>query len=871
MRRFCITLGMIALALSMFAQTPQQFSYQAVVRNEEGKLVSEESVDLIIAILQGNADGDAVYTETQTTTTNKNGLLSLRIGNGSSSDDFSAINWANGPYFLKTQIMVDGKAIETVSQLLAVPYALYAEKVANLPDMSNFVTKEELQNFSNTSNVASKDTLAFYITTKKLNDTLSYYVKSDELPAIPSVDGLASEEFVNEKVDGLATTAYVDEQVASKTNVQADWNEADEESDAYIKNKPAIPSVDGLASEEFVNEKVDGLATTTYVDGKVTGLATTTYVDGKVDGLATEDFVNEQVEGLATTTYVDGKVTGLATTTYVDGKVDGLATEDFVNEQVDGLATTTYVDGKVDGLATTTYVDGKVTGLATTTYVDGKVDGLATEDFVNEQVEGLATTTYVDGKVTGLATTAYVDEQVASKTNVQADWNVADEESDAYIKNKPAIPSVDGLASEEFVNEKVDGLATTAYVDEQVASKTNVQADWNVADEESDAYIKNKPTKVSDFENDAEYVTKAEYDELKESYDDLKASFRKQTLGMMCNLAPNTIYKGALLSKFSVGPDKQVVFSQGNLQYRRGGEHLTAEGTTVSGTWRFAEHQYDVVGGIDAKQKVNGKPSYIGGNVYYNGVKCDNIYSLDEDYEGWFDLFAYGTSGWNSGKEIYQPGQMVNGKTYPSKYINSIVNENKYADWGVYNAISNGGKTPEQWRVLSNEEWLYLLLDRPNAQDLFAPCTIHLDSPTDDGVEELYGFVLLPDDWSGCPAGCSFIHSTSLLAGEGYSYSGNFGMNEYTEAQWADMQSYGAVYIPGNTGVMKYKADYKAAYTPERDDDIVVTNTVYGNNSDGTYWTCTPGGYAFLYYEKTRIHTHDKDWAMSVRLVADVE
>ncbi|MBO7124372.1 MAG: hypothetical protein J6V74_00835, partial [Bacteroidales bacterium] len=552
MRRFCITLGMIALALSMFAQTPQQFSYQAVVQNEEGKLVSEESVDLIIAILQGNADGDAVYTETQTTTTNKNGLLSLRIGNGSSSDDFSAINWANGPYFLKTQIMVDGKAIETVSQLLAVPYALYAEKVANLPDMSNFVTKEELQNFSNTSNVASKDTLAFYITTKKLNDTLSYYVKSDELPAIPSVDGLASEEFVNEKVDGLATTAYVDEQVASKTNVQADWNEADEESDAYIKNKPAIPSVDGLASEEFVNEKVDG-------------------------------------------------------------------------------------------------------------------------------------------------------------------------------------------------------LATTAYVDEQVASKTNVQADWNVADEESDAYIKNKPTKVSDFENDAEYVTKAEYDELKESYDDLKASFRKQTLGMMCNLAPNTIYKGALLSKFSVGPDKQVVFSQGNLQYRRGGEHLTAEGTTVSGTWRFAEHQYDVVGGIDAKQKVNGKPSYIGGNVYYNGVKCDNIYSLDEDYEGWFDLFAYGTSGWNSGKEIYQPGQMVNGKTYPSKYINSIVNENKYADWGVYNAISNGGKTPEQWRVLSNEEWLYLLLDRPNAQDLFAPCTIHLDSPTDDGVEELYGFVLLPDDWSGCP------------------------------------------------------------------------------------------------------------------------
>ncbi|MBO4778214.1 MAG: hypothetical protein J5588_06935, partial [Bacteroidales bacterium] len=281
-KRFITTLGMIALSLSMLAQTPQQFSYQAVVRNDEGKLVSEESVDLIIAILQGNADGDAVYTETQTATTNKNGLLSLRIGNGSSSDDFSAINWANGPYFLKTQIMVDGKAIETVSQLLAVPYALYAEKVANLPDMSNFVTKEELQNFSNTSNVASKDTLAYYITTTKLEDTLDYYLldsdipdwaKAEEkptydyseienVPEIPNVSGLATKDTLSyytttEKLEDTLDYYLLDSDVP-------DWAKAEEKPTydySEITNAPEIPNVEGLASKEFVKDTIAFYAT----------------------------------------------------------------------------------------------------------------------------------------------------------------------------------------------------------------------------------------------------------------------------------------------------------------------------------------------------------------------------------------------------------------------------------------------------------------------------------------------------------------------------------------------------------------------------------------------------------------------------------
>jgi len=116
----------IAIALiigSTCAQSPNKMSYQAVIRNSSGALVTSQAVSLQISILQGSATGNSVYTETQAPTTNTNGLVSLEIGMESSTDDFSLINWADGPYFIKTETDITGG----VSQLLSVPYALYAE------------------------------------------------------------------------------------------------------------------------------------------------------------------------------------------------------------------------------------------------------------------------------------------------------------------------------------------------------------------------------------------------------------------------------------------------------------------------------------------------------------------------------------------------------------------------------------------------------------------------------------------------------------------------------------------------------------------------------------------------------------------------
>ena len=114
-----------------FAQAPEKMSYQAVVRNTTNNLVTNQAVGMQISILQGSATGTAVYVETQTPTSNANGLVSLEIGGGAVvSGNTATINWANGPYFIKTETDPTGGSSYTItgtSQLLSTPYALYAK------------------------------------------------------------------------------------------------------------------------------------------------------------------------------------------------------------------------------------------------------------------------------------------------------------------------------------------------------------------------------------------------------------------------------------------------------------------------------------------------------------------------------------------------------------------------------------------------------------------------------------------------------------------------------------------------------------------------------------------------------------------------
>jgi uncharacterized protein (TIGR02145 family) len=121
----------LLLPVQTHAQASQSISYQAVIRNSSNALVVSTLVGMQISVLQGSASGLAVYVETQTTTTNINGLVSIAIGTGSTvTGSFAGIDWATGPYFIKTEIDPTGGTNYSISgtqQTTSLPYGLYIE------------------------------------------------------------------------------------------------------------------------------------------------------------------------------------------------------------------------------------------------------------------------------------------------------------------------------------------------------------------------------------------------------------------------------------------------------------------------------------------------------------------------------------------------------------------------------------------------------------------------------------------------------------------------------------------------------------------------------------------------------------------------
>ncbi len=130
MKRLVSVCVMVLISVTIaFSQAPNAFKYQAVACYSNGDVISEQPVGFEISILEEDVAGNAVYTETHLINTNESGLVNLEIGNGTSSDDFSAINWSDGVFFLKISMDTTGGTnynLMGISQLLSVPYAMHA-------------------------------------------------------------------------------------------------------------------------------------------------------------------------------------------------------------------------------------------------------------------------------------------------------------------------------------------------------------------------------------------------------------------------------------------------------------------------------------------------------------------------------------------------------------------------------------------------------------------------------------------------------------------------------------------------------------------------------------------------------------------------
>ena len=206
MKKLITILATVLMTSTLWAQSPEKMSYQAVIRDAVGNLVTAQSVGMQISILQSSANGTAVYVETQTPTTNTNGLLSIEIGTGTvQSGDFAAIDWMAGPYFIKTEADLAGGtsySITGTSQLLSVPYALHSKSAETItggisetdPVYSNSeaanIDATDITNLGNLSGINTGDQDLSILATKIALGDSTAQVRSE----IPDVSGFIINE-----------------------------------------------------------------------------------------------------------------------------------------------------------------------------------------------------------------------------------------------------------------------------------------------------------------------------------------------------------------------------------------------------------------------------------------------------------------------------------------------------------------------------------------------------------------------------------------------------------------------------------------------------------------------------------------------------
>ncbi|MBR2229529.1 MAG: leucine-rich repeat protein [Prevotella sp.] len=256
-----------------------------------------------------------------------------------------------------------------------------------------------------------------------------------------------------------------------------------------------------------------------------------------------------------------------------------------------------------------------------------------------------------------------------------------------------------------------------------------------------------------------------------------------------------------LTGRFSVAADKQVVFSPGNLQYK------------ASINWlAFADNQYDMAG--------------------------EDNENISSTYDGWIDLFGWGTSGYND-KRPY----MTSETDYDyGDGANDLTGTNY--DWGVYATIINGGG--KAWQTLTADEWTYLLQTREGAADKLGNAIV--ESSLEGTVGGTKGLVLLPDTWQ-LPKGLSFTAATT-----------DWTTNTYTASEWAEMEAAGAVFLPASG---------------RRTNGGSIMSL--GDSSRGYYWTASASGEdeaSYFNFRETiapRFETDYRSYGFAVRLVRECD
>ena len=148
-----LTVAVVICAVTAFAQAPQSVKYQAVLRDNAGDIISEETVDIRISI---EDSGSVVYQENHATSTNQYGLVTLNIGTGSVlNGNFGAIDWAADDHYIRIEVDNGSGYVDMgLTQLMSVPYALHANTAS---EVDNFSEMDPVFDASPASGITATD------------------------------------------------------------------------------------------------------------------------------------------------------------------------------------------------------------------------------------------------------------------------------------------------------------------------------------------------------------------------------------------------------------------------------------------------------------------------------------------------------------------------------------------------------------------------------------------------------------------------------------------------------------------------------------------------------------------------------------------
>ena len=730
-----LILAMLAVAMGMTlrAQAPQTMTYQAVVRDATGRLVCNSNVGVQLSILQGSENGSVVYTGRQTVITNANGMFTLIIG--SSSNTLDGIDWAAGPFFIKSEVDPTGGTDYTLSivqQMTSVPYALRACVADSIISGVNF---EELDP-------------VFTAWDKDYNDLIN-------TPTIPT----SMSELDN---DAGYLTSYEEIQVLSLSNdtifltggsfVKLPESGTRDYND--LINTPTIPTsvseLDNDAGYLTSYSEVQSLSDVTTI-----GNAANTQLKEVSDPTDDLDAVNLRTlhAVIVDWTHRFDSITHVydSIIRYQDSVIDTMGDIIAILATTEGDTVAAECES-FSWYGTEYTVSGDYRHLLRN--VLGYDSVLTMHLTINHATHNAENQTACDSyswhgnsySASGTYTYSYTNTAGCTSTDtlhlvVNASNAATDHQTgcDSYIW-------IDGNTYTASENTATYTLTNAAGCDSVVT--LNLTMHYGTHNSETVS-----TTEVSYTWHGTNYISTENH-----TYEYTNGDGCASVDTLHLTIGPFDSY-GQSASLFSVSANKKVRFSKGNLQYQNTGTHAVATGGTAEGTWRFADNQYDYISD---------------GNI-------------SSSYTGWIDLFGFGTSGWNSGATAYQPySTSTTGIHYwPGNSVgNDLAGDYRNADWGVYNAISNGGNQPDMWRVLTRGEQEFLYFGRTTS--------------TVNGVENAryvkaivngtYGTIIFPDLYS---------HPSEVPLPTGInSASTTYISNGYTVAQWTLMEANGCIFLP---------------------------------------------------------------------------